>query len=49
MEKVAEYRRRADEVRKLAETMHGADERGNLIALANLWTKLAVQREHALV
>jgi hypothetical protein len=48
MELVAEYRRRAEEVEKLAESAISEDHRQQILKIAQSWREMADQRERML-
>jgi hypothetical protein len=44
MKKASEYRQHAEECRALARTMQDTEQRNQLLAMAETWDKLAVER-----
>jgi hypothetical protein len=48
MKKTDEYRKHADECRSMAQSARTAEERGQLLKMAEAWERFAVERERGL-
>ena len=48
MKKTSEYRKHAQECRAMAQNARNAEERGQLLKMAEAWERFAVERERGL-